>query len=55
MDKNTRTNLDNLHSEDGDTRFKAMNAILKMTENRVDWANEVWDDLLKHLRHENNH
>lgn len=55
MDKNTRTNLDNLHSEDGDTRFKAMNTILKMTEERVDWAHEVWDDLLKQLRHENNH
>jgi len=55
MDKNTRTNFDNLHSEDGDTRFKAMNPILKMTEERVDWAHEVWDDLLKHLRHENNH
>lgn len=55
MDKNTRTNFDNLHSEDGDTRFKGMNTILKMTEERVDWAHEVWDDLLKHLRHENNH
>jgi hypothetical protein len=55
MDKNTRTNLDNLHSEDGDTRFKAMNTILKMTEKRVDWAHEVWDDLVRHLRHENNH
>jgi len=55
MDKNTRTNLDNLHSEDGDTRFKAMNTILKLTEDRVDWAYEVWDDLLEHLRHANNH
>ena len=55
MDKNTRTNLDNLHSEDGDTRFNAMNAILKLTEERVDWAHEVWDDMLAHLRHENNH
>lgn len=55
MDKNTRTNLDNLLSEDGDTRFNAMNAILKMTEERVDWSYEVWDDLLKQLRHENNH
>jgi len=55
MDKNTRINLDNLHSEDGDTRFKAMNAILKLTEERVDWAYEVWDDLLEHLRHANNH
>ena len=55
MDKNTRMNLDNLHSEDGDTRFKAMNAILKMTDERVDWANAAWDGLLKQLRHENNH
>jgi hypothetical protein len=55
MDKSTRTNLDNLHSEDGDTRFNAMNAILKMTEERVEWAHEVWDDMLAHLRHENNH
>jgi len=55
MDKNTRTNLDDLHSEDGDTRFRAMNAILKMTEERVDWAHEVWDEMLARLRHENNH
>jgi HEAT repeat protein len=55
MDKTTRTTFDNLHSEDGDTRFNAMHIILKMTEERVDWAHEVWDDLLKHLRHENNH
>jgi hypothetical protein len=25
MDRNTRTNLDNLCSQDGDTRFKALN------------------------------
>jgi len=55
MDKDTRTTFDTLHSEDGDTRFKAMNTILRMTEERVAWAHEVWDDLLKHLSHENNH
>jgi hypothetical protein len=55
MDKNTRMTFDNLHSEDGDTRFKAMNTILKMTDERVDWAHEVWDDMLAHLRHDNNH
>jgi hypothetical protein len=47
--------FDNLHSEHGDTRFKAMNTVLKITDERVDWANEVWDDMLAHLRHENNH
>ncbi|HEX2522489.1 MAG TPA: hypothetical protein VHP35_10225 [Terriglobia bacterium] len=56
MDRNTRTNLDNLCSQDGDTRFKALNYVLKVTDERVDWAHEVWDDLVQqHLRHEDNH
>jgi hypothetical protein len=55
MDRNTRTNLDNLRSQDGDTRFKALNYVLKVTDERVDWAHEVWDDLVQHKRHEDNH
>jgi hypothetical protein len=51
MDKNTRTNFDNLHSEHGDMRFKAMS----IPEEQVDWAYEVSDDLLKHLCHKNSH
>jgi hypothetical protein len=55
MDTITRTNFHNLSSQDGHTRFNAFNYILKVTDERVDWAYEVWDDLLENLRDKNNH
>lgn len=39
MDEQTRTNLVNLHT----------------TDRPVDWAYEVWDDLVARLRHQDNH
>ncbi len=55
MEPTTRTHYDNLHAQDGDVRYAALNYILSATEQRVDWAYEVWDDLLVHLQHKNNH
>lgn len=55
MDIATRTQYDNLYAQDGTVRYGAFNDILSMTEQRVEWAYEVWDDLVAQLHHENNH
>jgi hypothetical protein len=55
MDKTTREHLDNLHSKDGELRYRALMYVLNPTERKVDWAYEVWDGLVADLRHEDNH
>lgn len=55
MDDTTRKQWDELHSQDGDARYTAMNALLAATEQPVAWAYEVWDELLAGLRHPDNH
>jgi hypothetical protein len=54
MDKITRMHLDNLNSQDGDLRYKAFLYVLKVTDKRVNWACEVWDEMVENLRHGNN-
>jgi len=55
MNKLTRTNLDNLWSEDRDLQNKAFFYVLKATDKPVDWAYEVWDKLVEGLTHPDNH
>jgi hypothetical protein len=55
MEQITRTHWENLRSHDGDVRSAAFNTLLAATEQRVDWAYEVWDELLANLRHHDNH
>ena len=55
MDTKTQKHLDNLFSEDRDMQNAAFSSILKETEKPVDWAYEVWDQLLEGLRHKDNH
>src|SRR3989304_6350374 len=55
MNRITRTNLDNLLSLDGDLRYKALIYVLKVTDKRVDWTYDVWDQLVENLRHQDNH
>jgi len=55
MDKLTRTNLDNLWSEDRELQNKAFLTILKLTDKPVDWAYEAWDEMLANLSHKDNH
>lgn len=55
MDKITRTNLDNLFSEDRELQNKAFFYILAVTEERVDWAYDVWDVMVDSLSHKDNH
>ncbi len=55
MDATTQQHYDNLYAQNGDLRYAAMNAILEQTEHPVNWAYEVWDDLLTHLHDKNGH
>ena len=55
MDRITRTNLDNLRSEDRELQNKAFFYVLEATDKPVDWAYEVWDELVETLSHKDNH
>ena len=55
MDKTTRTNVDNLWSEDRDLQNKAFFYILEPTDKPVGWAYEVWDEMVVGLSHKDNH
>ena len=55
MDKITRTHLDNLWSEDRDLQNKAFFYILEATDKPVDWAYDVWDEMVRNLSHKDNH
>ncbi|HEX6269899.1 MAG TPA: hypothetical protein VFZ43_06675 [Anaerolineales bacterium] len=55
MDKITRTHLDNLRSEDRELQNKAYSYIMKVTDQPVDWAYDVWDEMVEGLSHKDNH
>jgi hypothetical protein len=55
MDKHIRECFDNLGSTDDTIRFNALQIISEITDDPVDWAYEVWDDLLRRLHHENSY
>jgi hypothetical protein len=55
MNKITRTNVDNLWSEDRELQNKAFFYILEATDKPVDWAYEVWDEMVENLSHKDNH
>jgi hypothetical protein len=55
MNKITRTNLDNLRSEDRELQNKALFYIVEATDKPVDWAYDVWDEMVEGLSHNDNH
>ena len=55
MDSKIRKHLNNLLSEERDLQNQAFFYILEATEKPVDWAYEVWDELVASLRHKDNH
>ena len=55
MDEITRTHLINIRSADKVLQNAAYFAILEVTDKPVDWAYEVWDELLAGLSHKDNH
>ena len=55
MDKMTRTNLDNIRPEDKEVQNRAFMAVLERTDKPVDWAYDVWAELIADLTHKDNH
>jgi len=55
MDKITRTNLDNLWSEDRGLQNKAFFYVMEATDKPVDWAYDAWDKMVENLIHKDNH
>lgn len=54
MKKLTKTRLDQRASADGTTQHEAFLYLIKETDKPVEWAYEVWDELVEELTHENN-
>ena len=55
MDGKTQKHIAHLRSEDRDLQNQAFSYILRETEMPVDWAYEIWDELVAGLRHKDNH
>jgi len=55
VDNTIRKHLNNLRSEERELQNQAFFYILEVTEKPVDWAYEVWDELVAGLRHKDNH
>ncbi len=55
MDKIIADTFEKLSSTNDKVRFDALQNILSMTEDKVDWAYEVWDDLLGKLDDQNSY
>lgn len=55
MDQITHHHLENLHSSDAEKRYTSFQYILHITDHPVNWAYDVWDDLLDLLRKGDNH
>ncbi|MDQ3004997.1 MAG: hypothetical protein M3R47_06380, partial [Chloroflexota bacterium] len=55
MDKTIRTQIDNIRSENGDLQNKAFTYSLEKTDKPVNWAYEVWDEMVQGLTHKDNH
>jgi hypothetical protein len=55
MNKTIRTHLDHLRSEDRALQYKAFLSILAASDKPVDWAYDVWDEMVETLRDPDNH
>lgn len=53
MDPEIRMWLDNLGSVDDRVRLEALESVLRLTQDRVAWADEVWDEMTVRLEHPN--
>ncbi|MDF2960336.1 MAG: hypothetical protein K0S39_2071 [Paenibacillus sp.] len=55
VDVYIRTSIENLKSQDRNIQNQAFHQIQMMTDEKVDWAYEIWDDLRNDLGHPDNH
>ncbi|ONI76324.1 hypothetical protein ALI144C_37345 [Actinosynnema sp. ALI-1.44] len=54
MDSTVHQYLDDIQSSDRGARNSAYEAIIEVTENRVDWAYDVWDEVVSAMAHKDN-
>jgi len=55
MDENVKQCIANLASADDKVRFTALQTLLGLTENKVDWVYDAWDSLFEKLGDENSY
>ncbi len=55
MDQGVRECIDNLGSPDDTVRLEALKSVLRLTDGKVDWAYDVWDELVEKLNSENSY
>ncbi|OES45990.1 hypothetical protein [Domibacillus iocasae] len=55
MDSQMKLEFEKSKSGDKDERYEAYQNILNATDQKVDWAYEVWNQLLEDLTHKDNH
>ncbi|MCP3763900.1 hypothetical protein NLX67_16135 [Domibacillus sp. A3M-37] len=55
MDSQMKKEFEKSKSKNKEERYEAYLNILEATEQKVDWAYEVWDQLLEDLTHKDNH
>jgi hypothetical protein len=55
MNETIRTNLNNLWSTDRQLQNEAFFYILNVTDKPVDWAYDVWEEIVENLSHKDNH
>ena len=55
MDSLTKTYFNNLEAKDKNLQFEAFHNIMTTIEGKVDWAYEVWDQLIDWLTDADNH
>jgi hypothetical protein len=55
MDEITRTNLENLRSDDRQLQNTAFLSVIAATDAPVDWAYDIWDEMVATLKHKDGH
>jgi hypothetical protein len=55
MDEAIKAHMAHIHSGDRDVQGKAFRSLMEATDGQVDWAYEIWDELVRTLTHKDNH
>lgn len=55
MHDGVRSHFSQISSPDAQVRYQAFMALLDATDRPVDWAYEIWDELVQNLQHKDNH
>jgi len=55
MDRITQTHLENIDTTDRELQNEAYSYVMEATTQPVEWAYEVWDEMVALLRHKDNH